>query len=212
MLIGQQASRELASQLSVQTTGSADDGMSGMSRPPSMPSGGGRPPMGMGGGGMSGMGGETGAAVSDADIAKMKRHERYVDANNVPLSADAPSPVGEFNRMPIWLKLVVDRQRIPEILVNCANCAMPIDVLSVRINPGAGNLAGIREGANRTAGPSSMPTSGGSELGRQVAMDGSSGLDSIYGPNTVPIEIYGCINIFNPVDQNVAQRANESAP
>ncbi|MDR1054133.1 MAG: hypothetical protein LBL39_08150 [Planctomycetaceae bacterium] len=214
MLIGQQASRELASQLSVQTTGMGDDGMSsgGMPpRPPSMPpAGGGRSPMG----GMGGIGGETGTAVSDEDIAKMKRHERYVDANNVPLSADAPSPFGEFNRMPICLKLVVDRQRIPEILVNCANCAMPIDVLSVRINPGAGNLAGNREGANRPVSPSpSMPAAGGgSDLGRQVAMDGSSGLDSIYGPNTVPIEIYGCINIFNPVDQNVAQRTNEPTP
>ncbi|MDR1479342.1 MAG: hypothetical protein LBJ00_10415 [Planctomycetaceae bacterium] len=199
MLIGQQAARELASQLSVQTigTGAGDAGMSSRSLPPPPSS---SPSMPLG----SGLR-ETGAAMSEEDISKMKRHERYVDANNVPLAADAPPPFGEFNRMPICLKLVVDRQRIPDILVNCANCAMPIDVLSVRINPGSGSLAGSRDTPNRPVG--GAPS--GSNMGKQVTMDGTSGLDSIYGPNAVPIEIYGCINIFNPVDQNVAPKPNQ---
>ncbi|MDR2171728.1 MAG: hypothetical protein LBP59_16415 [Planctomycetaceae bacterium] len=209
MLIGQQASHELSRQLSVQSTGGGggDDGGSGMRPgagappPPRMP-----PPGGARGPG--GAGGASGAnsTLTEEETAKIKRHERYVDANNVPLSAETPSPFGEFNRMPICLRLIVDRQRIPDILVNCANCAMPIDVLSVRINPGAGGASARQGGSNQT------PNTGASDGGRQITMDGSSGLDSIYGANAVPIEIYGCINIFNPVDQNITQKNNETNP
>ncbi|MDR2761501.1 MAG: hypothetical protein LBB88_02735 [Planctomycetaceae bacterium] len=216
MLIGQQASHELASRLSVQTMGGEGEG--GMpsgsgARPAPPPS----PPRAPGPGRLPVGEGMTGS--DEESIGKSKRHERYVDANNVPLSADAASPFGEFNRMPICLRLIVDRQRIPDILVNCANSAMPIDVLSVRINPGAGGDANSRLGnTNQPSRPSGGRSGniggggGGIDIGKQITMDGSSGLDSIYGPNAVPIEIYGCINIFNPVDQDIAQKAGKPTP
>ncbi|MDR2641169.1 MAG: hypothetical protein LBC74_00080 [Planctomycetaceae bacterium] len=203
MLIGQRASHELSSQLSVQSIGASEDG--GMrpgasaSPPPRMPS----PQMPLRN--------TPGVQATEEEIGKMKRHERYVDANNVPLSADAPAPFSEFNRMPICLRLIVDRQRIPDILVNCANCAMPIDVLSVRINPGAGGS--IRTNTPNTTQNPARPNAGAGDVsGRQIVMDGSSGLDSIYGSNAVPIEIYGCINIFNPVDQNIIRNPQTKQP
>ncbi|MDR1483893.1 MAG: hypothetical protein LBT09_03620 [Planctomycetaceae bacterium] len=197
MLIGQQASHELAGQLSPQTIAAASTGEDGAVRGGTPPP----PPPRTSPAGMSPMGNMPSTQATEEETAKMKRHERYVDAKNIPLPADAPSPFGEFNRMPICLRLIVDRQRIPDILVNCANCAMPIDVLAVRINTSGG-------GTTRTgsANQPTRPSTGAIDSGKQqIVMDGSSGLDSIYGSNAVPIEIYGCINIFNPVDQNIKQ-------
>ncbi|MDR0391262.1 MAG: hypothetical protein LBH59_05110 [Planctomycetaceae bacterium] len=195
MLIGQQASHALAQQLSIQTTGGDVGGMQPAAAPsPRMNSPAGAPIA-------------VGTQMTDEETARIKRHERYVDANNVPLSADSPSPFGEFNRMPICLRLIVDRQRIPDILVNCANCPMPIDVLSVRINPGGST---IRAGGDSNT--NSPQRGAAADTSRQVTMDGASGLDSIYGSNAVPIEIYGCINIFNPVDQNIIKNAQAPTP
>lgn len=210
MLIGQQASHEVAKQLSVRTTGISGDGMSdsGASRPSAPTTSTWTPPNAAGPGARMPTGG---TGVSEVEIGKMKRHERYVDANNVPLAADAPPPFGEFNRMPICLRLIVDRQRIPDILVNCANCAMPIDVLSIRINPGSGD-ANIRHGNQNLSAARTTNIGSGIDIGKQTIMDGSSGLDSIYGSNSVPIEIYGCINIFNPVDQNIIKKIDGTTP
>ncbi|MDR0392471.1 MAG: hypothetical protein LBH59_11225 [Planctomycetaceae bacterium] len=209
MLIGQQASRELAQQLSVQLISTGETaGTSGMPTPPPPP-----PPSRTSPSARTpSIGMVAGAQMTDEEVAKARRHERYVDANNVPLPADAPSPFGEFNRMPICLRLIVDRQRIPDILVHCANSPMPIDVLSVRINPGGSSLRTSNSNQQRSTTSPNAPTMPTADSSRQVTMDGSSGLDSIYGSNAVPIEIYGCINIFNPVDQNIIKSTQSETP
>lgn len=232
LLIGQDASAELTDQLNMRldapAAGTGDSG-SGMTT-------------GSGGGpgdssmyGSSSSGGRI-IARTEEEVANMKRDRRYVDETGKPLAYTDPIPFAQFNRMPVVLRLVVDQRYIPEILVNCANCAMPIDVLRVRINPGSskpfdvvtyvpeaglqaqgtggsgasgsgmtggpGGDVGYGSGGTTTVGSASSP--GASDT--QLDVDGAGG---IYGSNAVPIEIYGCINIFNSVEHDTGLKTVE---
>lgn len=232
MLIGQAASALLHSQLQRRIGGGGggvgmDDGL-----------GGGGSPGGLGGpDNMMGMGTGGGRLIArtEADVANMKRHNRYVKADGSPLPYNEAPPFSQFNRMPVVLRMIVDQRKIPEFLVNCANSDMPIDVLRVCINPGSSKpfelssydpSAGLAEGGG-SGGGSGMPSGGdyGSGVGYGGAPSGSGrtsgsgddsqiqidGIGGIYGSNAVPIEIYGCINIFNPVEHTMtpAQDATE---
>ncbi|MDR2116711.1 MAG: hypothetical protein LBP87_10080 [Planctomycetaceae bacterium] len=189
----------------------------------------------MDGGAGLGAGGIT-VARTEEDVIAIKKNNRYVDDKAKPLKADDKAPFDQFKRMPICLRLIVDQQRIPEILVNCANCSMPIDVLWVRINPAATKPfdlgaydASIAASASAGGGEMGMGGGGMGEMGDSGGGGGYSGtsgggstsggddtqvrIDSIggvYGTNAVPIEIYGCINIFNPVEHGGLQQQEES--
>jgi len=134
---------------------------------------------------------------------------RYVDAVGSPLMT--PDMTGQLRRMPVYLRLVVDQNRIPEVLVNCANCPMPIDVLWVTINPDAGQSFDFASAMGTSTGMSGSSDSSGSGFatrpprstrpqggGSTGTRTGASGVD--YGPNALTIEIFGCINIFSPPD------------
>jgi len=209
--------------------GSMGSGSMGSGSMGSMGSSGGMGSMGsgsMGSGSMGSMGssGGMGRSSLSPEAAKTQAMRgRYVDATGKPLiNVDLTGP---FRRMPVYLSLLVDQLYIPEILVNCANCPMPIDVLWVTINPSA------TQGFEFASGPSSggglgmgggssvRGGSGGSSRGSlsSSSEDGSSGYGGgttrsggsvgrsavgnvEFGPNAVRIDIYGCINIFTPPD------------
>ena len=213
--------------------------------------------MGMGMGMGSGSGGIDIVPQTEADAETFITHYRYVDDKAQPLAASANPPFVEFKRMPICLRLIVDQRRIPEILVNCANSAMPIEVLWVRINPGeaqpfeitayvaSGEVRGEATGVGQPARPrtgagtgnsgrgtpgmgaggafgmgaSGAPGMGpgGTGMGASAGMGGGDatslqlgGALSIYGTEAVPIEIYGCISIFNSVDDSILRGAAET--
>ncbi len=130
LLIGQEASPILQQLSSARIGAAGTSGASGSSDGGSSSSGG----SGVSGGSTSG-----GSVVirTEEDVDRVKRENRYVDDKGTPLAATAPAPYSEFNRMPVCLRLLVDQKEIPKILVNCANCDMPIDILWVRINPTA---------------------------------------------------------------------------
>ena len=68
------------------------------------------------------------------------------------MAADAEHPYAEFKMMPIRMKLVMKEQKVPEVLVKCANSNMPIEIRQVRINPGGGaRLKLQQEGATASA-------------------------------------------------------------
>jgi len=169
-----------------------------------------------GSGGMGGFGGSgsdsmmSGAAMAEA-AKSAAMAGRYVDANGEPLME--PDFTGQFRRMPVYLNLCVDQRRISDVLVNCANCPMPIDVMWVKVNPGntrsfeyssatkAGTMSG--GGSSSFSGSSSefsMGSSASSTSSRSGAGSRTSGSVD-YGSNAVVIEIYGCINIFAPPDR-----------
>lgn len=160
--------------------------------------------------GIGGLGQEgQGAVKSEKSALEAILNGRYLDSNDAPLSAEASPPYAEFNRMPVVLRLVVDQRRIPDILVNCANSPMPIDVRHVRICPensktvnmgsresGAGSTPG---GTRPSAGSMDRPQGAG---GVSVGRTGSSET-SEYGPDAIHIEIYGIICIYNEPDPEI---------
>jgi len=162
---------------------------------------------GIGGGDSFSSEGGGGALTPEAARAAALAN-RYVDADGTPLPT--PDLDGQLRRMPVYLRLIVDQRRISEVLVNCANCPMPIDVLWVTINPDAGQPF---EYVSATAGSSlggGMEGGGGSSFVRQERRTaqpggrsggGGTGVsDADFGPDIATIEIFGCINIFTPPD------------
>ena len=149
-------------------------------------------------------------ALTEAQAEEFIRGNRYVDQNAQPLAASAAAPFNEFNRMPICLRLIVDQRRIPEILVNCANCAMPIEVLWVRINPGATRPfelsayvgSGIVSGEVTSEMGTVNASAPGGISGAESAPMQLGGTLGAYGSEAIPIEIYGWINIFNSVEES----------
>ena len=73
--------------------------------------------------------------TEEGKILEKILYGRYLDGENKPLVSTEAPPFAEFNKMPICLKLIVDQRQIPELLVNCANSSMPIDIKHVRISP-----------------------------------------------------------------------------
>ena len=217
--------------------------------------------------GMASMGGEGAFALSgtaeEQALTKILLG-RYIGDENKPLMPEDKPPFAEFNKMPVCLKLAMDQRRIPDLLVSCANSAMPIDVKHVRVCPdnnipftmpipvenqggeggagggspldlsggigmgsGAGMAGGMggatgRNGGRGSAGSMAGGGAGGMGPGGRGAGGaggagagslGSGGMDgglgsgveigrselsqSEYGPDTIRVEIYGVINIYN---------------
>ena len=193
-----------------------------------------------GSGSMSSGSGTGGAPVrppTPEEIEAVLKDFRYVDDKANPLAAGTKAPFNEFKRMPVFMRLIVDQRRIPELLVNCANSEMPIEVLWIRINPEAmrpfditsytsSNIAGggvkiesAAAGTPRSASStgSAVPGSttpstgmgGRSEEGSMSAFQ-QGGTISSYGTETVTIEIYGVITIFNSVDESTLHKTTEA--
>lgn len=151
--------------------------------------------MGMEGGGMEmGMEGGMGDGTNvDATILV----NRYVDAEGKPL-ADASAGAGvEFRRLPIRMRLQMDQGYIPQVLVECANAALPIEVQRVRINP-------EKSGADFAAGGAI----GGGYAGGYRGGEGGMEMGSYAQPGAVPsdfvtVEIQGLVYVYNAPDPAV---------
>ncbi len=168
----------------------------------------------------------SGMNPDQAKIAQI-RHGRYIDAEGEPLAHDDPPPFSEFNRMPIVLRLLVDQRKIPEILVNCANSSMPIDVLRVRFNPLAAQKMDLSEYLpdSQMGGMEGEYAEGGyeDEFGSGYESDSDSGMEGgeganmavggatgEYGSEARLIEIHGVINIFNSPDPTLLATGSDA--
>ena len=165
---------------------------------------------GMGGmGGMRGMEGMAqGATVDPAD-------GRYVDRNYQPLSAgdlrsaaaadDAESAfLAVAKRMPINMRVSIDQRRIPELLVACANSVLTVEIRQLRFAGEEGSSGGGAARGMAAGGPMGGAAFGGGFGGggmrRAMARPGADGSLRETLTWDVPIEIYGIIYIYNPVD------------
>ncbi len=169
MLIGQRAAAEwgtLKTTIGDLTGASAASAMGDMMGSSSMMSSSSMGSMGMG---------STGSMGSSGGSAEMQAAEnilmgRYLDGEGKPLLADDKPPFAEFNMMPVCLKVVIDQRRVPELLVSCANCAMPIDVKHIRVCPD--NNVPFAMPVETTASSDMMGMGGSSTMGS--SMGGSS--------------------------------------
>ena len=98
------------------------------------------------------MGGSTasGAASEDARLLG----NRYVDQKGKPLGIGAAPPYAEFKMMPVKLGVIVNQGRISDLLVNCVNCTMPIEVRRVNLwsKGGGASSLNVRGGATGMGG------------------------------------------------------------
>jgi hypothetical protein len=90
--------------------------------------------------------------------------------------------------------LKMDQRWIPQLLIECANAALPIEVKQLRVNPGRSG-----GGFDSTANSSSR---GGSRGGSR----GQSGMDSLEADtNLADVEIRGIVYIYNKPDETVLE-------
>lgn len=186
--------------------------------------------MGMEGGMMEGEammmeGGRAGAQTEESIEADLL-DGRYVNDQGIPLPYGAKHPFAEFKMMPIQMDLVMDQRRIPELLVECANSSMPVEVRQVGINPGeAGKIDFNRMGSGPRSSSSRRRSSGNMQMGEMEYMGMSGGMDYpgsdelVMGDFDVTVRIQGVIYIYNPPDRDklgtgagVEQTGEQPAP
>lgn len=124
-------------------------------------------------------------AALDEAAKKRAMRGRYVDDIGTPLLDADEALTGQYRRMPVYLEFVVDQRYMSDVLVNCANCPMPIDVLWVTINPDATQPFDFEVSTPSVGlaggGSSPSPTSRGSgsisrqNTGRSSGSSGGSG-------------------------------------
>ena len=100
----------------------------------------------------AGMGAGMGSLASGASEGARLLQGRYVDQDGKPLGGSDAPPYAEFKMMPVRLKVVVDQGKISDLLVNCANCTMPIDVRRVSLWSKGGGTSGFNVGGTRGMG------------------------------------------------------------
>ena len=190
MLIGQQAATEwgtLKTTIGDLTGASAANAMGDMMGSSSMMMGSSM------GSSMGSMGSSSSGGSAEMQAADSILMGRYLDLEGKPLLASDKPSFAEFNMMPVCLKVVVDQRRVPELLVSCANSAMPIDVKHIRVCPdnnvpftmpvettassdmmgmGGSSMMGSSMGGSSMGGPGG---SSGSSGGARGSMDGAGG-------------------------------------
>lgn len=190
-------------------------------------------PMGSMGPPGSGTGG-TGGASGLIDPAL----GRYVDVDYKPLdpkdlraarTSDDPKLAiySVAKRMPVQMRLRIDQRKLNDLLAECGNSSLPIEVRQVRINcePGSdgGSMSGGMGGGGSSyggssassAGPSSAgPSPGGSSrsMGPSMSSPGGGGRRSSMGGNNsmgeetkdaneIVVDVFGIVHIYNPVNE-----------
>jgi hypothetical protein len=127
-------------------------------------------------------------------VAPDPADKRYVDTKNEPLEAtrlrtamqsatksDAFLVVAK--RMPVRMRFKMDLMKLPLLMVNCANSALPFEIRQVRINapaaPSGGMGGGYGSGGMMGSGPSAGPMGAGSGAG--MGMGAPAGGGDEYG-------------------------------
>ena len=145
------------------------------------------------------------------------RQGRYVGVNGEPLAHDATHPFAEFKFMPVRLILYMDQSKIPDVLANCANSSMPVEVRRVSLFPGAQGQVlnvGLMGAATATSYDDEEGDEGDYDEDEDDEGGGGYGGYGGYTPTTtsaaarsavdskdIPVEIQGVIQIFNYPDR-----------
>lgn len=116
---------------------------------------------------------------------------RYLDAQGQPLKAGAKQPFAEFKQIFVYLKLVIDERRLPDLLAQLANAPLAVEVRRVTIQfvPDAASSRGAVTEEQTTA---SANTSRSAVVGSLSTAETTS-LDAT-------VEIGGVIYLYNQPD------------
>lgn len=218
-------------------------GASGSAGAGGMPPGGPMGPGGaMGSGGAMGPGGAMGSGGAMGGSGPVDpAFGRYVDVNYNPLppkelraardatTAETDSAIYSVaKRMPVRMRLRMDQRKLNDLLAECGNSSLPIEVRQVRINcdadvvndsdgsaggsnsMGGGSMGG---GASKSSSRSGSKSGGsgrsqrgpGASKGGMAAggMGGGSGSSSEeqQDPNEIVVDVYGIVHIYNPLNE-----------
>jgi hypothetical protein len=175
---------------------------------------------GMGLDGGRGMG--TDATGAPIDMAAMLLQNRYIGPDGAPIADGSTVTGGEYRMLPVRMVLMMEQEAIPDVLIECANAALPIEVKRVRINAEKsgdgfdmtlatpGGAAGMDGGGGRgfDGGGGGRGFDGG---GGGRGFDGGRG-GGMMSPTMVPgasnvgiatVEFQGIVYIYNPPDPAV---------
>ncbi len=141
--------------------------------------------------GMMGRGGTMDAASADAELF----NNRYVDANGAPIADPGDGSLTafgtEFKRLPVRMTLWMDQRWLPQLITECANAPLQVEVQEVRVNPSdagsGGGYGGGRGGYSR-----------GGDMGGYGAAAGGVEMTPEQEPNMKTIVLQGTVYIFNP--------------
>ena len=125
--------------------------------------------------------------LSPADVELLK--DRYVDEKLATIPP-GQHPYSEFKMMPVLMRLRIDQRKISDLLVECANATMPVEVKNYRMNPGGTTPSA--KGGKRLHG----------EGGESMMAPAARKLEAKDDPHVVTIEIRGIIYLYNPPDAN----------
>jgi hypothetical protein len=141
--------------------------------------------------------GQQGAPVAEGELSAddLLLESRYVRDNLKPLGAAEEPPFKEFKMMPVRMCLVIDQRKIPNLLVECANSTMPVEVKLLRINPGGAGQSSQKSAFSSPVGRKDEGSP--SERGGGPSAAALSG-DDESNPYAIPIELHGIIYTYLP--------------
>jgi hypothetical protein len=174
--------------------------------------------------------GSTGTTALTSDPAS----GRYVDEKYQPLDptrlrnaykSQDPSDalLAVAKRMPVRMRFKVDQRRLNQLLAECGNSRLPIEVRQVRLNRDPAAIGGDTSGGGYGGGSSQSTYGGGTEgtsgyatpypspsygtgggMGgsRPGMVPGSVVSDATVDPNLIDVELYGVVYIYNPVNKS----------
>lgn len=166
-------------------------------------------------GGMDGMDGGMGGVMALVDPAQFRyvdKDYKKIDAETLKTAMTAPTSEDYYlavaKRLPVRMRITIDQRKIDKLLVECGNADLMLEVRQLRLNPTAGTSGGGMGGYGGYGG--GFEGGGGyadESSGMMPGVGGEQKLDNRYD---VPIEIYGILYIYNPVNKELLGITSES--
>ncbi len=178
---------------------------------------------GMDGMGMDGMGmgpdgmGMEGMEMDPGDYRYVDKDYKKLMVEDLRAATTEPTQENYYlsvaKRLPVRLRLLMDQREIDKLLVECGNADLMIEVRQVRVNPQTsgvgggmdggmgGGMGGFEMGGGGLGGMGGM---GGMEMGGPgMGGQDSQALDQAEKIFDAPVEVYGIIYIYNPVNRDL---------
>jgi hypothetical protein len=82
---------------------------------------------------------------------------RFVDLKGQPVADPKQQPFSEFRMLPVSMRLIMDHRKLPQLLANCANSPVPLEVQQINIRSATGRSGQGSTGFGSTSGLGGIP-------------------------------------------------------